>query len=82
MSAAKERMTEVIQNQPDDATFEEMLRELAFEKMIEQGLSDSRQGKSLSNEEMKRRISAWQKQDGQKKLLNGFKTSAEERGFE
>ncbi len=61
MSGVKERMTEVIQNQPEDASYEEILRELAFEKMIARGLNDSREGRTISNEEMKRRISAWQK---------------------
>ncbi len=61
MSVVKKRMTEVIQNQPEDASYEEILRELAFEKMIARGLKDSREGRTISNEEMKRRISAWQK---------------------
>ena len=61
MSAAKERMADVIQNQPEDATYEEILRELAFEQMIASGLKDSREGRTISNDEMKRRLSAWQK---------------------
>ncbi|ESQ16898.1 MAG TPA: hypothetical protein DDY14_16645 [Chromatiaceae bacterium] len=61
MSAVKERMVDVIQNQPEDATYEEILRELAFEKMIASGLKDSREGKTISNDEMKRRLGAWQK---------------------
>ena len=58
MSAVKERMKEVIQDQPDDASFEEILRELAFSQMVSRGLDDSREGRTLSNEEMQRRISA------------------------
>ena len=61
MSVVKEKMTEVIHEQPEDASYEEILRELAFGQMIERGLKDSREGKIISNEEMKRRISAWQK---------------------
>ena len=61
MSAVKERMAEVIKDQPEDATYEEILRELAFEQMIMRGLQDSKEGRTISNEEMKRRISAWQK---------------------
>jgi predicted transcriptional regulator len=61
MSIVKERMTEVIRNQPEDSTYEEVLRELAFEQMIARGLNDSREGRTISNDEMKRRISAWQK---------------------
>jgi len=61
MSAVKERMTEVILEQPEDSSYEEILRELAFEQMIEQGLKDSREGKVISSEEMSNRIKEWQK---------------------
>ena len=54
-------MADVIQNQPEDATYEEILRELAVEQMIASGLEDSREGKTISNDEMQRRLSAWQK---------------------
>jgi predicted transcriptional regulator len=61
MSKVKEKMTEVIESQPDDATYEEIMRELAFEKMIERGLADSRSGRVIPNEDMGRRIRTWQK---------------------
>lgn len=61
MTTVKERMTEVIQSQPDDATYEEILRELAFERMIDRGLEDSRGGLVISNQEMEHRIRTWQK---------------------
>lgn len=61
MSSVKEKMTEVIQSQPEDATYEEIMRELAFERMVARGLEDSRHGRVLSNDEMQRRIRTWQK---------------------
>jgi predicted transcriptional regulator len=61
MSNVKEIMTEVIQSQPEDATYEQIMRELAFERMIERGLEDSRQGRLITNEELERRIRTWQK---------------------
>lgn len=61
MSNVKEKMTEVIRSQPDDASYEEIMRELAFERMIQRGLEDSRKGRVISNEEMGRRIKTWQK---------------------
>ncbi len=61
MSTVKEKMTEVIQSQPDDASYEEIMRELAFERMATRGLEDARQGRVLSNEEIGRRIRTWQK---------------------
>jgi len=57
----KERIKAVVEAQPDDATYDEVLRELAFERMVERGLSDSRQGRVISNEEMGRRIRQWHK---------------------
>lgn len=60
MSTIKERLAEVIQQQPDDATFEEIFRELAFERMIEDGLEDAQAGDIVSNEAMKQRVAEWQ----------------------
>ena len=60
MSGVKEKMAEVIYDQPEDASYEEILRELAFDQMISRGLHDSREGNPISNEEMKRSIIAWQ----------------------
>ncbi|MXS82634.1 hypothetical protein [Nitrosomonas oligotropha] len=61
MSSVKEKMTGIIQSQPEDATYEEIMRELAFERMVARGLDDSRQGRVLSNSEMERQIRTWQK---------------------
>lgn len=61
MANVKRKMTEVIQSQPDDASYEEIMRELAFERMIERGLKDSHSGRVISNEDMERRIRSWQK---------------------
>lgn len=54
-------MTEVIQSQPEEAGCDEALRELAFERMIERGLDDSRTGYVITNEDMEHRIRSWQK---------------------
>jgi predicted transcriptional regulator len=61
MPSIKERMAEVIQEQPEDATYEEIMRELAFHRMISRGLEDSRAGRVTPNDEMGRRIRTWQK---------------------
>ena len=57
----KEKMTKIIQDQPEDSTYDEILRELAFARMIDRGLEDSRAGRTMSNEEMRHRIRTWQK---------------------
>lgn len=61
MSDIKEKMTEVIRSQPDDATYDEIMRELAFERMVQRGLEDSRNDRVISNEEMARKMQSWQK---------------------
>ncbi|MFZ5798331.1 MAG: hypothetical protein C4563_02995 [Desulfobulbus sp.] len=60
MRTVKEKITEVVMAQPDDATYEEIMRELAFERMIERGLSDSRAGRVISDDDMAHRIRTWQ----------------------
>jgi len=55
----KDKIKAVIEAQPDDASYEEILRELAFERMIQRGLADSRASRVVSNEEMGKRIRTW-----------------------
>lgn len=57
----KEKIKALVDAQPDDASFDQILRELAFEEMVERGLEDSRNGKVISNNAMKKRIDQWQK---------------------
>jgi predicted transcriptional regulator len=61
MSAAKERVSEVIQTQPENALFEEIMRELCFERMVARGLEDASVGRVVSNEEVRRRIDEWRR---------------------
>ena len=55
----KEKMADIINELPDDSTYDEILRELAFCRMIECGLKNSNEEKTISNDEMKRRIKSW-----------------------
>jgi len=55
----KEKMAEIINELPDDSTYDEILRELAFRRMIERGLKDSSEEKTIPNDEMERRIKSW-----------------------
>jgi len=59
METVKQKMAEVIQSQPDDASYEEIMRELAFDRMVDRGLEDSRKGRTITNEEMEHRIRTW-----------------------
>ena len=57
---AKEKTKALLDTQPDDASHEEILRELSFERMVDRGLADVRDGRVISNEGMGERIRVWQ----------------------
>ena len=61
MSTAKEHITDIIRRQPDDSSYDEIVRELAFDLMVQRGLKDSDERRTISNEEIQRRIKTWQK---------------------
>ena len=61
MSSVKDEMKRIIQEQPDDSSFDEILRELALARMIDRGLKDSEAGRTISHDEMKRQLNQWRK---------------------
>lgn len=61
MSTVKEELTRLIEEQPEDSSREEIVRELAFHLMVQRGLADSNAKRTISNEEMARRIRSWRK---------------------
>jgi predicted transcriptional regulator len=61
MATPKEELTRLIERQPDDSSREEIVRELAFHVMIERGLADADANRTISSEEMGRRIRSWRK---------------------
>lgn len=54
--SAKQEMIALLQQQPADSTYDELLKELAFAKVIKRGLQDVAAGRVVSNEEAKQRI--------------------------
>lgn len=58
---AKDQMKDIIENQPDDSSHDEILRELAFHCMVSRGVEVSNANRTISNREMKGRIDSWQK---------------------
>ena len=61
MSSAKDAMIEIIGRQPDDSSYDEILRELAFARMVRRGLDDSDAGRTVSDDDVKGMIDSWQK---------------------
>lgn len=58
-ATAKDQILELVGQQPDDSSFDEILREIALARMVERGLADSEQGRTISHEEMGQRIRSW-----------------------
>ncbi len=61
MSPAKESMIEIIGRQPDDSTYDEILRELAFARMVQRGLDDAVAGRTHAAAEVAEAIESWRK---------------------
>ena len=61
MISPKKEMTKIIQEQPEDSSYDEILKELAFARMVERGLADSQSKRTISHSQMKRKIKSWQK---------------------
>lgn len=61
MATAKEYIAEIIKRQPDDSSYDDIVREIAFDLMVQRGLKDSEDRRTISNEEMERRIKTWQR---------------------
>lgn len=61
MNTVKEQMVKLIEQQPDDSSYDEILRELAFNRMIDRGIADADAGRTHSNEQVKELIDSWRK---------------------
>ena len=61
MSSVKDVMVDIITQQPEDSSYDEILRELAYARMVQQGLADSDGGRTLSDAKVRERIESWQK---------------------
>ncbi len=59
--SVKEELVRLVEEQPDEHSAEEIVRELAFHVMIQRGLADSDAARVIPNAEMGRRIRSWQK---------------------
>jgi len=59
MSPVKETMIDIIGRQPDDSSYDEILRELAFARMVQRGLDDADASQTRSDEEVAKVIDSW-----------------------
>ncbi|MEM9555171.1 MAG: hypothetical protein AAGC60_13025 [Acidobacteriota bacterium] len=58
-ASAKRRVERVVRELPDDSSFDDILRELAFHRMMARGLADAEDGLTISHVEVVRRSRTW-----------------------
>ena len=56
---AKDRIVEIMQDLPDDVTFEDAIYELYVALKVEKGLEQLDNGEGIPHDEAKRRIRQW-----------------------
>jgi len=64
MIAAKEESVRLIQQLPDECTLTDIIATLYFKQTVERGLEDIEEGRILTHEEIKKRMSQWAKSLG------------------
>lgn len=57
--SVKEKMVQIIERQPEGSSFDEILRELAFARMIERGLDDVDHSRTVNHEAVRRQVESW-----------------------
>lgn len=55
----KERAIEMIRNMPDSKPFAEILADLFFREQVNRGLRDVEAGRTLTEEEARKRLAKW-----------------------
>jgi predicted transcriptional regulator len=59
MATAKEQVRKLLDQIPDDSSFEDIQYHIYVREKIERGLKDAEEGRVLSQEEAERRMSKW-----------------------
>ncbi len=55
----KQQALKAIKTMPDEATLEEIMERLHFLGQVNAGIRDAEEGRTISHEEMKKRVRAW-----------------------
>jgi predicted transcriptional regulator len=59
MSSVKEKVIEIIGKLPEDADYDEIMAEIYFKQKLDKSLEQIEEGKVISHEEAKERLSKW-----------------------
>ncbi|MEW6236616.1 MAG: hypothetical protein AB1656_14625 [Candidatus Omnitrophota bacterium] len=59
MTSKKQEIIELIQTMPDDADYDEIMAQIYFKQSVDRSLKQIEEGKTISHEEAKIRLSKW-----------------------
>ena len=57
----KSKLKKTLENLPDNFSIDELIEQLIFIEKVEEGLEQSRNGKTVSNDEVRKIIDKWSK---------------------
>ncbi len=58
---AKNKILELVRGMPDGNSYDEILRELAFVRMVDRGLANADEGRKVDTSELRERVRQWQR---------------------
>lgn len=58
---ARGQVLKLVREMPGDRSYDEILRELAFVRMVDRGLADADAGRRIDTGELRRRMRAWRR---------------------
>ena len=61
MQSVKQNALKVIEQLPDESSFEDIMEKLLFLQKVEEGLEDIRQDRVTTHDEVKKRLARWLK---------------------
>lgn len=53
------RLIVIIEDQPEDSSLDDILRELAFYRLVERGLTDAEEDDTVDHAGLRRHIASW-----------------------
>jgi len=56
---AKELARQIIDDQPEDSTYDDLVRELIMYRIVQQGLDDIKAGRTITHEELEKEVETW-----------------------
>jgi len=59
VQSPKAQVIGLVEEMPDDSSYDEIVQELVFARMVSRGLNDVKAGRTISDEEMQRTIESW-----------------------